>query len=82
MIPTSPLLLSSSSIHCWIRAFTWTRFRCGGNFGFGFPLYPPRIPPPFQQKACESIAIIGLLTNVLRFTKKSRDFGIKKWPFA
>jgi hypothetical protein len=25
-----------------MRAFTRTRLRCGGNVGFGFPLYPPR----------------------------------------
>jgi len=35
-IPGSPFAFNWSSIHFWIRAFTWTRLRCGGNFWFWF----------------------------------------------
>jgi hypothetical protein len=34
--------------------------RCDGSLGFGFPLYPPRIHPPFYKENSNILAVQGL----------------------
>lgn len=86
--PASPFAFSLSIIHCWMRALTGTRFMCGGNFGFGFPLYPPRLlasnHPIIVVIESKSLDIKGSLKTVPRFTKKDSclkvDFKSSGFP--